>query len=109
MWIGGAAIMFALIMVTFFSWSREPRSSASMGWFETARRVTMADRIGEGVPATATTTVRGPERGAGQGGPGRGGGGRPADVDDSDDQLAAYNAYLARINNPVSHNSETSE
>jgi hypothetical protein len=87
-----------------------------MGWFETARRATMADRISEGLPATATTTVRGPERGAGQAGPGRGGGGpgrggsgRPADVDDSDDQLAAYNAYLARINSPVSHNSETSE
>jgi hypothetical protein len=94
--------MFLLIMVTFFSWTREPRSSAAMGWFETARRATMADRISEGVPAAATTTVRGPERGAGQGS-------RPADVDDSDDQLAAYNAYLARINNPVSHNSETSE
>ena len=35
MWIGGAAIMFVVIMVTFFSWSREPRSSAAMGWFET--------------------------------------------------------------------------
>jgi cytochrome c oxidase assembly factor CtaG len=99
---GGAAIMFVVIMVTFFSWTREPRSSAAMGWFETARRATMADRISEGVPAAATTTVRGSERGAGQSG-------RPADVDDSDDQLAAYNAYLARINNPVSHNSETSE
>jgi cytochrome c oxidase assembly factor CtaG len=102
MWIGGAAIMFLAIMVTFFSWSREPRSSAAMGWLETARRSTMADRFSEGVPATAASTVGGPERGAGQSR-------RPADLDDSDDQLAAYNAYLARINNPVSHNSETSE
>ncbi len=102
MWIGGAAIMFAVIMVTFFSWTREPRSSAAMGWFETARRATMADRISEGVPATATTTVRGQGRAAGQSG-------RPADVDDDDDQLAAYNAYLARINNPVSHGRETGE
>jgi putative copper resistance protein D len=102
MWIGGAAIMFVVIMVTFFSWTREPRSSAAMGWFETARRATMADRISEGAPATATTTVRGPARGAGQSS-------RPADVDDDDDQLAAYNAYLARINNPVSHGSETGE
>jgi putative copper resistance protein D len=101
MWIGGAAIMFAVIMVTFFSWSREPRSSAAMGWFETVRRATMADRVSEGVPAT-TTTVGGSERGAGRSG-------RPADVDDDDDQLAAYNAYLARINSPVSRDSETSE
>jgi hypothetical protein len=89
-------------MVTFFSWSREPRSAAAMGWFETVRRATMADRMSEGAPATAAATVRGPDRGAGQGG-------RPADVDESDDQLAAYNAYLARINGPVSHSRETSE
>jgi putative copper resistance protein D len=101
MWIGGAAIMFVVIMVTFFSWTREPRSSAAMGWFETARRATMADRISEGLPATATT-VRAGGRGAAQTA-------RPADVDDSDDQLAAYNAYLARINNPVRHNSETGD
>jgi len=101
MWIGGAAIMFVLIMVTFFSWTREPRSSAAMGWFETARRATMADRIGPVVPADPTA-VRGPERAAGQGS-------RPADVDDDDDQLAAYNSYLARINGPSNHNSETSE
>ena len=101
MWIGGAAIMFVLIMVTFFSWTREPRSSAAMGWFETARRATMADRVSEGLPATAAT-AGGTERRAARSG-------RPADVDDSDDQLAAYNAYLARINNPVSHNTETSE
>jgi hypothetical protein len=73
-----------------------------MGWFETARRATMADRISEGVPATTTAI-------AGGTGPGSGQRSRPADVDDDDDQLAAYNAYLARINNPASHNSETSE
>ncbi len=106
MWIGGAAIMFVLIMVTFFSWTREPRSSAAMGWFETARRATMADRVSEGAPAPAAATVRGPARGAGQGARPSG---RPVDVDDSDDQLDAYNAYLARINKPVSHSSETTE
>ena len=52
--------------------------------------------------ASTTTTVRAHERGSGQNG-------RPADVDDNDDQLAAYNAYLARINGPVSRSSETSE
>jgi hypothetical protein len=86
--------------VTFFSWSREPRSAQSMGWFETARRVTMADRMNEVAPAAPAAGVA-----AGASGPGR----RPADVDDDDDQLAAYNAYLTRINGPVSHNSKATE
>jgi cytochrome c oxidase assembly factor CtaG len=101
MWIGGAAIMFAVIMVTFFAWSREPRSAASMGWFETARRATMADRIREVGPA-APGGIQAPEPAVSRSG-------RPADVDDDDDQLAAYNAYLTRINGPVSHNSKASE
>jgi hypothetical protein len=101
MWIGGAAIMFVVIMVTFFSWTREPRSSAAMGWFETARRATMADRMREGAP-TAPAVVPAGGRGPGQGT-------RPADVDDDDDQLAAYNAYLTRINGPVGHNSKANE
>jgi hypothetical protein len=88
-------------MVTFFSWTREPRSSAAMGWFETARRATMADRMNEVAP-TASATSRGAARAPGQSA-------RPADVDDDDDQLAAYNAYLTRINGPVSHNSKASE
>ena len=101
MWIGGAAIMFAVIMVTFFSWSREPRSSAAMGWFETVRRATMADRMNEVAPAAPAT--------AGLAADASGQGRRPPDVDDDDDQLAAYNAYLTRINGPVSHNSKATE
>jgi len=86
MWIGGAAIMFVVIMVTFFQWTRETRPSAGMGWLETARRVNMADRIAGANPAgTATSRVTS-------------GGARMADVDDDEDQLAAYNAYLSRIN-----------
>jgi len=46
----------------------------------------------------AAGTARGPGQNA-----------RPADVDDDDDQLAAYNAYLTRINGPVSHNSKATE
>ena len=34
MWIGGAAIMFVLILATFFAWSRETRPIAGMGWLE---------------------------------------------------------------------------
>jgi len=90
MWIGGAAIMFAVIMVTFFQWTRESRPSAGMGWLETARRSSLAERIAEAGPAvTADGAVRdGVTRGSV----------RLVDVDADDDQLAAYNAYLARIN-----------
>jgi len=90
MWIGGAAIMFAVIMVTFFQWTRETRPTAGMGWLETARRSSLAERITEAGPAgNAGDPVRG--------GVARGTG-RMVDVDADDDQLAAYNAYLARIN-----------
>jgi putative copper resistance protein D len=85
MWIGGAAIMFVVIMATFFAWSRDTRPSGGMGWLESARRANMAERFSEAgaVPVPA----------------------RPADsrevrgVDD-DEHLAAYNAYLAHLNGP---------
>jgi cytochrome c oxidase assembly factor CtaG len=95
MWVGGAAIMFVVIMVTFFAWTRETRPSASMGWLEVARRASMADRIAEVVPADPAATQ------AREGVTGRSA--RTADVDDDDDQLAAYNAYLARISGPGGH------
>jgi cytochrome c oxidase assembly factor CtaG len=87
MWVGGAAIMFVVIMVTFFQWTRESRPSASMGWLESARRSSMADRIAQSAgPAEAAARAEDA---------------RPAArvvVDEDDDQLAAYNDYLARIN-----------
>ena len=93
MWIGGAAIMFVLIMLTFFAWSRERRPSAGMGWLETARRVNLADQFAEGAGGAAGAAGAAP-------------GARPAprivNVDEDDEQLAAYNAYLARINGPAS-------
>jgi putative copper resistance protein D len=88
MWVGGAAIMFVVIMTVFFSWSREKRPSGGMGWLESARRANMADRVAETVPEAA----------AARPGPGRPGRARDAAIDDDDEQLAAYNAYLARIN-----------
>ena len=92
MWIGGAAIMFAVIMVTFFQWTRESRASASMGWLEVARRSSMADRIAAAGQPSAVST------GQQQGRPAT----RGVDVDADEDQLAAYNAYLARINHEPS-------
>jgi putative copper resistance protein D len=100
MWIGGAAIMFAVIMVTFFEWTRETRPSAGMGWLETARRSSLAERIAETGPAgTAGDQAR--DRVAK-------GSARLVDVDADDDQLAAYNAYLARINLGA-HESESAD
>src|SRR5258708_7053777 len=90
MWVGGAAIMFALILTTFFAWSRETRPSAGMGWLEIARRANLA-----------TLTARGLA-------PGRVSPGTPvlsdtADVDSDEASLDAYNAYLARINGLGGH------
>src|SRR5262249_47455162 len=71
MWVGGDAIMFALMMIVFAMWSTDSRASArAHGWLEAARRATVA-------PAAASPT---------------------ADIDDDDDQLAAYNEYLTKLN-----------
>ena len=92
MWIGGAAIMFAVIMVTFFQWTKETRPSASMGWLESARQASIAERIAEAKPAR-TASVPAPDLAAS-------GATRLAHVDEDEDQLTAYNEYLARINGP---------
>ena len=90
MWIGGAAIMFVMILVTFFQWTRESRSSVSMGWLESARRTSMTDRFAEaGRPGPASAPPEVPVAGVAA---------RRVDVDEDEDQLAAYNAYLTRIN-----------
>jgi hypothetical protein len=92
MWIGGAAIMFVVIMVTFFQWTRESRSSASMGWLEVARRASLADRFAAAGQHAAGSAGQQPVRPST----------RTVDVDADEDQLAAYNAYLARINHEPS-------
>jgi cytochrome c oxidase assembly factor CtaG len=85
MWIGGDAIMFAVIMTVFAAWSRDPRAATGRGWLESARRANL-ERL------TGTTTAPGPDTASAAAPPG--GGGSP----DDDDHLAAYNAYLARLN-----------
>ena len=80
MWIGGDAIMFALMLLVLLAWSRERRASWGMsGWLEAARKSRFDEVVAPGGPAAAP--------------PGRGG------IDD-DEHLAAYNAYLARLNGP---------
>jgi len=38
MWVGGAGLIFAVMMTVFFAWTREARSDGGLGWLETARR-----------------------------------------------------------------------
>ena len=92
MWVGGAGIMFALVMAVFFAWSREKRGDGGLGWLESARRSNFA-----------TLVSAHQEANAGHGGPSAApAGNRASDRDsvDDDEHLAAYNAYLARINKP---------
>ncbi len=72
MWVAGDAIMLVLMMVVFVLWATDSRASArTQGWLEAARRATVAPAL----PGSART-----------------------DIDDDDEQLAAYNAYLSRLN-----------
>jgi cytochrome c oxidase assembly factor CtaG len=86
MWIAGDCLMFALMMLVFWMWSTDERTgSQARSWFERARRENLATLVGSH-----------PAGGGGAGAPaalaeGRGG------IDD-DEHLAAYNAYLARLN-----------
>jgi putative copper resistance protein D len=96
MWIGGAAIMFVAIMVTFFEWTRETSPSGGMGWLESARRATLAERIGPGAAnadVNTTAIAEATARTARE----------PGNVDEDEEHLAAYNAYLARLNGPAGH------
>jgi putative membrane protein len=84
MWVGGSAIMFVLIMFVFLAWSRQGQYTDSRGWLETARRASLEQLTTAGAPPPA------PDAGA----PRR----ARTDIDEDEDQLAAYNAFLARMN-----------
>jgi hypothetical protein len=91
--------MFGLVMAVFFAWSREKRADAGLGWLETARRSNFATLVashGDGSasgpgPASAAS----PPSPAATQAPAR-----DRETVDDDEHLAAYNAYLARINKP---------
>jgi putative copper resistance protein D len=88
MWVGGAGIMFALMMTAFFAWSREARADGGLGWLEAARRTNFATLV------SAPQQAGGAPQQAG-GAPQQAGGSESVD---DDEHLAAYNAFLARIN-----------
>jgi cytochrome c oxidase assembly factor CtaG len=82
MWVGGDAIMFVLVLLVFIDFLRNQRAHGTMGdWLEGARSQALRDHVsGAGVEAPVPPAAR-----------------RGQTVDD-DEHLAAYNAYLARIN-----------
>jgi hypothetical protein len=97
MWVGGSAIMFVLIMFTFLAWTRQSQRNDGRGWLEAARRDNLEHLTGVGVsPAAASAASPGTPTQPGPPGPPS----RPArpDIDPDEDQLAAYNAFLARLN-----------
>jgi putative copper resistance protein D len=100
MWVGGDGLMFVLMMVVFVMWSLDSRASQSgHGWLEAARRASLGSLVAAHTPSGAAASGDSPEEGqpaAAQAGAaplwdGRGG------IDD-DEHLAAYNAFLARLN-----------
>ncbi len=104
MWIGGDAIMFGLMMLVYLMWSLDERAESSgRGWLEAARRASLAHLVAThpGQPAPAAEG----RAEAAQDGGGAGAGAAPAAVNwdrrggiDDDEHLAAYNAFLARLN-----------
>jgi cytochrome c oxidase assembly factor CtaG len=93
MWVGGAGLMFVLLLTVFFAWSRETSSDGGLGWLEVARRANFAAQVGSPQEAAASRGV--PAQAA------------PVSdtesLDDDDEHLAAYNAYLARLNQQQDH------
>jgi cytochrome c oxidase assembly factor CtaG len=90
MWVGGDGIMFALMMIVFLMWARDERAAVSgRSFFERARRQNLATLLASTQPALPGTSEARPApmpAADGHGG-----------IDD-DEHLAAYNAYLARLN-----------
>jgi cytochrome c oxidase assembly factor CtaG len=90
MWVGGDGIMFVLMMVVFLMWARDERASTSgRSFFERARRANLATLVASSQPAAAAPGGGGPVLAADS----------RTSIDD-DEHLAAYNAYLARLNRP---------
>jgi cytochrome c oxidase assembly factor CtaG len=82
MWVGGDALMFVLMLCVFTAFMRDRRAHTTMGsWLEGARAQALHDAASSaGVEGSIPTSRR-----------------RNQTIDD-DEHLAAYNAYLARLN-----------
>jgi cytochrome c oxidase assembly factor CtaG len=97
MWVGGDGLMFGLMMLVYLLWSTDSRAMASgRGWLEAARRASLGSLIAAHSAPGAAADGSAPAEGGQTPAPaanwdGRGG------IDD-DEHLAAYNAFLARLN-----------
>ena len=89
MWIGGDAIMLAYIMLVVWMWSRDERAESLGPWLEAARRSSFEHLVTSHPGGAAGEPLAGEPRPAG--------GAASGGIDD-DEHLAAYNAYLARLN-----------
>jgi cytochrome c oxidase assembly factor CtaG len=93
MWIGGGAIMLAFIMIVFLLWSRDDLAATrGHGWLETVRKSNFDELVAS--HATHDEAGAASEAGGTKAAAAASGG-----IDD-DEHLAAYNAYLARLNQP---------
>jgi len=102
MWVAGDLLMFALMMLVYLLWSMDDRAAVSgHGWLEAARRTSLANLVAAH-PAH-------PARPAPSGGHADSSGAPAAAPEvawtdnarggiDDDEHLAAYNAFLARLN-----------
>jgi cytochrome c oxidase assembly factor CtaG len=108
MWIAGDAIMFGLMMLVFLMWSMDEKAATSgRGWFEAARRASLATLVASH-PGPGAAAEGGSAAAEGSGAGAEAGPAAPAarwdergGVDD-DEHLAAYNAFLARLNDAES-------
>ena len=100
MWIGGDGIMFVFMMLVFLAWSREGGLAAGSGggWLESARRANFAALAGPAATGRPAASETGESRSAVAAGRRE----ETATIDD-DEHLAAYNAYLARLNAAEPH------
>jgi cytochrome c oxidase assembly factor CtaG len=111
MWIGGDAIMFGLMMLVYLMWSLDDRAATSgHGWLEAARRASLASLVAAH-PAPRVAGGGGTE--GAMDGEGADAGPAPAAVSwdgrggiDDDEHLAAYNAFLARLNEAESRRNQ---
>ena len=94
MWVGGDALMLLYMMIVLWMWARDDRASLG-GWLEAARRANFEELVGG--QARTTAAVPGDARESAAPGPPEPTPAGQGEIDD-DEHLAAYNAYLARLN-----------
>lgn len=89
MWVGGDGLMAAMAIVLFLSWARRPEATRrQVSFFERARFGLQSERDTPLAPGPAATEP-GTARAAGPVG--------AANMDEDEEQLAAYNRWLAQL------------